>query len=517
MPVILFIIDTSLSMSRRSHTGRTLLDLAKNTVENFTKLRQRDPTSRTDRYMLVTTDTPFNIKTDWRDSSNSFEIFQRELKSLQITGKTNLENAIPNAFDLLNLYRATSCIDNYGQGRLPWYVEFFSLVILITDGDVSNNESRFSLGDSQLRPWELTKEPYRWDQRLFCLNLKIGSKIEEKPTFLNKICENTGGRCYPVTHEKQLQGCLETIISKISTGIVCCFKKRIGDSTPAANDIVSKIPPETRKMVLLKTKPNTSSPLQGHWPIPEEFFPEPNNSSQRLTPRNAHPNITFVPVPKPPIVINSFPFDKYELESSPLTQNMLQLYKSNHPDYNLATSCWYCYVIGCNNTAVQPIYSDAKDYANFYKSSTKLPEPFGYLKPNTSLTVVNFYVMPYAFPRIIPMIEDLTTKMKNNPSYQWRTMFDEYIQACPVYYVKFLRQAFRAINAPPNLIHENYAKAKLSESSQTQLMQMKEEIGRQRERGPWKRRVLQLGNGEEKTESWFRKTLPLKNIIPDGK
>ena len=108
MPVILFIIDTSLSMSRRSHTGRTLLDLAKNTVENFTKLRQRDPTSRTDRYMLVTTDTPFNIKTDWRDSSNSFEIFQRELKSLQITGKTNLENAIPNAFDLLNLYRATS-------------------------------------------------------------------------------------------------------------------------------------------------------------------------------------------------------------------------------------------------------------------------------------------------------------------------------------------------------------------------------------------------------------------------
>jgi len=96
-------------------------------------------------------------------------------------------------------------------------------------------------------------------------------------------------------------------------------------------------------------------------------------------------------------------------------------------------------------------------------------------------------------------------------------MFDEYIQACPVYYVKYLRQAFRAINAPPNLIHENYAKAKLSETSQTQLIQMKEEIGRQRERGPWKRRVFQLGNGEERTECWFKKSLPLKNIIPDGK
>lgn len=41
-----------------------------------------------------------------------------ELKNLQATGLTNLGSAMKQAFDLLNLYRLQSGIDNYGMVRL---------------------------------------------------------------------------------------------------------------------------------------------------------------------------------------------------------------------------------------------------------------------------------------------------------------------------------------------------------------------------------------------------------------
>jgi Mg-chelatase subunit ChlD len=40
-----------------------------------------------------------------------------ELKNLQATGLTNLGAALKQAFDLLNLYRLQSGIDNYGMVR----------------------------------------------------------------------------------------------------------------------------------------------------------------------------------------------------------------------------------------------------------------------------------------------------------------------------------------------------------------------------------------------------------------
>ncbi len=41
-----------------------------------------------------------------------------ELKNLQATGLTNLGAALKQAFDLLNLYRLQSGIDNYGMVRI---------------------------------------------------------------------------------------------------------------------------------------------------------------------------------------------------------------------------------------------------------------------------------------------------------------------------------------------------------------------------------------------------------------
>lgn len=59
----------------------------------------------------------------------------------------------------------------------------------------------------------------------------------------------------------------------------------------------------------------------GFWPIPESFWPELTASV--LPPRSAHPNIKFTCTSSDPMVIENLPFDKYELEPSPLTQYIL--------------------------------------------------------------------------------------------------------------------------------------------------------------------------------------------------
>jgi len=46
-------------------------------------------------------------------------------------------------------------------------------------------------------------------------------------------------------------------------------------------------------------------------------------------PRSAHPEVRFSCTPTEPIVMESLPFDKYELEPSPLTQYILERRQPN--------------------------------------------------------------------------------------------------------------------------------------------------------------------------------------------
>ncbi|XP_065127917.1 integrator complex subunit 6 isoform X2 [Paramisgurnus dabryanus] len=113
MPILLFLIDTSASMNQRTYLGTTYLDIAKGAVEIFMKLRARDPASRGDRYMLVTfDDPPHGVKAGWKENHATF---MSELKNLQASGLSTLGHALRAAFDLLNLNRLVSGIDNYGQ------------------------------------------------------------------------------------------------------------------------------------------------------------------------------------------------------------------------------------------------------------------------------------------------------------------------------------------------------------------------------------------------------------------
>lgn len=185
MTIILFLIDTSASMSQKAYVNgvqKSYLDIAKGAVETFLKYRQRSQDCLGDRYMLLTfEDHPCNVKAGWKENHMTFI---NELKNLQCTGLTSMGEALKNAFDLLNFNRMQSGIDTYGQGRCPFYLEP-SVIIVITDGGRYSFKNGIhpdiTLPLNQFPGMKLTKEPFRWDQRLFSLVLRMpGNKVDER-------------------------------------------------------------------------------------------------------------------------------------------------------------------------------------------------------------------------------------------------------------------------------------------------------------------------------------------------
>lgn len=473
MTIILFLIDTSASMNQRAYLGGrpTLLDVAKGAVETFLKIRQRDPVSRGDRYMLLTfEEPPANIKAGWKENHATF---MNELKNLQATGLTNLGSGLKNSFDVLNINRMQTGIDTYGQGRCPFYLEPSVIVVITDGGQLSTPQGIQTELQLNMHPnipgSELTREPFRWDQRLFSLVLRLGGTpaIERDPTSMvpsdhspiDAMCEVTGGRSYAVTSQRMLVQCLESLVQKVQSGVVINFEKTgpdppllladgNGDTTEDKLDV-----PNSK--ILMNQNGTVSRPLSpsiplanstswhtcrkliyvqrsaqkgysvGHWPIPEAFWPDVN--SPALPPRAAHPVVKFMCTNSEPMVIDNLPFDKYELEPSPLTQFILS---RRQP-----TTCWQVYV------------------SNSYKNS-ELGYPFGYLKASTNLTCVNLFVMPYNYPVLLPLLDDLFKVHRLKPTREWRQQFDSYLKNMPLYYAGPLKRALQRMGAP-NLVPDN--------------------------------------------------------------
>ncbi|MGH0117479.1 UNVERIFIED_CONTAM: hypothetical protein FKN15_078173 [Acipenser sinensis] len=400
MPVLLFLIDTSASMNQRAHLGTTYLDIAKGAVETFMKLRSRDPASRGDRYMLVTFEEfPSGIKAGWKENHATF---MHELKNLQAVGLTTVGQSLRTAFDLLNLNRLVSGIDNYGQGRNPFFLEP-SIIVTITDGSklTSNSGVQDELHlplSTPLPGSELTKEPFRWDQRLFALVLRIPGNMTVEPEQMIGVPQDDSA--------------------------ITPMCEVTGDGPPDTSKLGPQVWHSCHKLIYVRPNPKTGVPI-GHWPIPEAFWPDQN--SPTLPSRTAHPQVRFSCIDSEPMVIDKLPFDKYELEPSPLTQYILER-KSPH-------TCWQVFV--CNSAK----YSD-------------LGQPFGYLKASTALNCVNMFVMPYDFPVLLPLLDDLFKVHKLKPTLMWRQSFEVYLKTMPPYYIGPLKKALRMMGAP-NLIAEN--------------------------------------------------------------
>lgn len=295
------------------------------------------------------------------------ESFQKALKCLQATdwepgklgpnqqplsfpedggGSVGLNMALSVGLQMLSRYRLSfRDTENYGMGRLPSPVVLNpsggpathalqpACLILITDGECLHSPSSEGGGSLQLQYGnmplrEFYQEPFRWDQRIFCLG--VGGKEGVSSTqflhpHLRTLCEVTGGghlmlrssgtlgqttesllkkiapprpRDLPIPDPLKLQAAHLPLIGALGTfvsgGPVCSFQALEGDLE------ASQVPPKYRALLLyvpheLATPAKVASPDEAFepptWCIPESFFP--SKQLDTLPPRSAQPNLLF--------------------------------------------------------------------------------------------------------------------------------------------------------------------------------------------------------------------------------
>ncbi|KAH8266751.1 hypothetical protein KR026_000070 [Drosophila bipectinata] len=458
MTIILFLVDTSSSMCQKAYVNgvqKTYLDIAKGAVETFLKYRQRTQDCLGDRYMLLTfEEPPANVKAGWKENHATF---MNELKNLQSHGLTSMGESLRNAFDLLNLNRMQSGIDTYGQGRCPFYLEP-SVIIVITDGgrysyrNGVHQEIILPLSN-QIPGTKFTKEPFRWDQRLFSLVLRMpGNKIDERvegkvphdDSPIERMCEVTGGRSYRVRSHYVLNQCIESLVQKVQPGVVLQFEPLLpkdssnpssvnsgagsgsgsgpgggGGGGDPAPDIVFQ---PVKKMIYVQKHITQKTFPIGYWPLPEPYWPD--SKAITLPPRDAHPKLKILtPAVDEPQLVRSFPVDKYEIEGCPLTLQILNKREMN--------KCW------------QVIVTNGMHGFEL---------PFGYLKAAPNFSQVHLYVLAYNYPALLPLLHDLIHKYNMSPPNDLMYKFNAYVRSIPPYYCPFLRKALVNINVPYQLL-----------------------------------------------------------------
>jgi len=477
MTIIVFLVDTSASMNQRAYVNgrKTLLDISKEAVEVFVKQRQKSAESRGDRYMLLTFDDfPRNIKAGWKEN---LATFMTELKNLEASGMTTMGSALKAVFDTLNINRMQSGIDMYGQGRYPYYLEP-AVIVVVTDGGrltTANTVQRGlelpmsgSAGLGLMVPGgELTREPFRWDQRLYALVLRMAGHppmsgaagesghVASDNSPVDAMCEVTGGRSYAVTSARVLHQCIESLVQKLQSGVVINFEKIGCDPPPLLPGMLEDDSPEALNKTEAEVKvigfrdgggsrPHTPNPVLtptnttwhkcrkliyvqrsaqkgfavGFWPLPEAFWPDVNAPS--LPQRSANPTLLFTCTNQEPMIIDNLPFDKYELEPSPLT---LFILARKQPNY-----CWQVFIQGSNK-------------------NSDTGHPFGYLKASTNLLTVNLFVLPYNYPMLLPLLDELFKQHRLKPTNEWRAQFHNYLRTMPTYYAGPLRRALTRMGA----------------------------------------------------------------------
>jgi len=479
MTIIVFLVDTSGSMNQRAYVNgrKTLLDISKEAVEFFVKQRQKSAESRGDRYMLLTFDEfPRNIKAGWKEN---LATFMTELKNLEASGMTTMGSALKAVFDTLNINRMQSGIDMYGQGRYPYYLEP-AVIVVVTDGGPLTTANTVQRGlelpmsgtaglGLMVPGGELTREPFRWDQRLYALVLRMAGHppmsgsagesghVASDNSPVDAMCEVTGGRSYAVTSARVLHQCIESLVQKLQSGVVINFEKIGCDPPPilpglmdddSNPDSLTKADMEVKVLGFTpgsaSSRPHTPNSVLtpnntswhkcrkliyvqrsaqkgfavGFWPLPEAFWPDVNAPS--LPQRSANPTLLFTCTNQEPMIIDNLPFDKYELEPSPLT---LFILARKQPNY-----CWQVFIQGSNK-------------------NSDTGHPFGYLKASTNLLTVNLFVLPYNYPMLLPLLDELFKQHRLKPTNEWRAQFHNYLRTMPTYYAGPLRRALTRMGA----------------------------------------------------------------------
>lgn len=437
MPCFFFILDTSGSMSTRAHPQFSFFELAKSYIESFIKVRTRADGRlmqgrENDRYFLSTTNGkyPENIKViSEKTGGNVVE----ELKKLILPyGTAPLHTAILDAFKVLHVNRAQTGIDGVGTGRVVQNSEQI-ILILLTDGPgIAGIPADFQMFfDPPFLGSEMTKEAFRWDQKLYTVVFRIPSTpyrptnyqlttIDIDSVTIEKLCARTGGRSFSIVSNRQIATSIDLILGTTLThkvGVrfdvlpVIHFTagqatqddvnrlkhkfKKVSDKKPVTN-LISRLNPQGR-------------PVSCHWNIPESYFPMRNMDI--LPQRTAHPVILCAPKPLPLTIRNDIPVDRLEVEPGGVTDIIMEILQGR---------------------------KDLTVWTYIEHSSNGPTAPFGCLRINPMNNAINLILLPFNFPHFYPLVEEVIKEPILTTSQVWRSRLDSYFQTVPYYcYTQF--------------------------------------------------------------------------------
>ncbi|KAH7481872.1 hypothetical protein KRP22_011165 [Phytophthora ramorum] len=452
--LVTFVLDTSASMNQSTSSGMTLLDYAKSAVERFVK-RVRDPSRRYQHHFMLLScgreghkksgkngDSAAytgRVRVGWDQSTNK-EAFLRELKNLRATDLSDVGAALRQAFELMNQIRLQFNWDSYALGRTPWNTNV-SVCVLLTDATLLSNsdglvQDALTIAPSSAVGAELTYEPFRWDQRLFTVALKLSASMNglktqaAVPADLMALSEATGGMLYMPTSKSAVEQSMDQIILKLKAGAVVKFKCEAAEGEaefPVTRNIVAPI----------------LSGKEYCWPLAEAFWLDRNTAA--LPTREAHPTLLYCRTVENAIEAATshmlldtlkFPADHYVLEM-PLNPTPGRGQR------------WLVYVQGS-------------------KGDGRLGDPVGMLRsptsgPSVSSSNAVLVLLPYNYPKLFSLLVEVARvyqasgqninsasgawmfQSKAMPS-SWREAFSAYLSGCPLYYYAPLKKALRKYN-----------------------------------------------------------------------
>ncbi|CAH8833457.1 unnamed protein product [Trichobilharzia szidati] len=429
MTIIVFLLDNSAAMNQRTFQGTTLLDVAKSATEVFFKIRMSK--SRVDRYFVLTLNSePNYIKlTGWKQNVD-IHLLHSALNNIKPDGQIDLSTGIQRTFRMLNINRLQLGLENYGMVSINFYLMFFkgiypsciepAVVICIT-GSISActlnenviNDASMASVESAVLGTVLTKDPYRWDYRLYSVVLRYPAFVSnmcggnfprpqlESP--LKRFAEETGGENFDLYDGRELHQCLESLVTKCQPAVVLKIQK----SNEDVDDYKERY---TKQLMIVKLMGRVSS-----WPIPEPFWAEEEMVASQLPTRTAHPEILVSKVAvAEPVLPEFFPIDRYELSPSQLTKELL-----NSSEQNMVWRCFSC---------------DIKKNQN---------SPFGYLKASSDLQSVHLHVLPFNYPVFLQLLGDIWDNKRMTDT--WGHQFINYLSSIPKYYFMPLSKSFERI------------------------------------------------------------------------
>ena len=240
-----FILDTSFSMSQ-TFDGISFFDSAKSVIKKFIQHREwcnmkSQKSDKIDRYFLMT----LNEKLDKSLISNWVscpEHLLTQLNALKITYDfTNIDNAIKNAFNLINCTRIIGA-EKHIYGRLFSKIQNSYIIILTDGGQFSNSNKIFNneynsinlintndiileninnnnnnnTNNEESFP-KIYNELYRWDQTIYSIILTDNENIQNIKSYdiLSKYSKLVGGKVYTVKNNESLNMIMSELNEKI--------------------------------------------------------------------------------------------------------------------------------------------------------------------------------------------------------------------------------------------------------------------------------------------------------------